>query len=117
MLLSSATLALSLPTFLACRPDNLVTAGEARLEVQESVAFTDVVTGTRATLELPIESGGIGDLILESATLILDSDTFLSSLTCFAGGGARPSLWPSPTTARHTPEQSSDECSADVQAC
>ncbi len=78
MLLSSATLALSLPSLLACRPDNTVTAGEARLDTQESVAFTDVVTGTRATLELPIESSGIGDLILESATLTLDSDTFLS---------------------------------------
>ncbi|MFT5583521.1 MAG: hypothetical protein ACI9VR_001099 [Cognaticolwellia sp.] len=78
MLLSSATLALALPLSLGCRPENTVTAGEARLEVQDSVTFTDVVTGTRATLELSIESGGVGDLILESAALTSDSDTFLS---------------------------------------
>ena len=86
MLVSSATLALSLSAALAsplaltlgCRPENTVAAGEARLEVQESVAFTDIVTGTRATLELPIESRGVGDLVLESASLTSDSDSFLS---------------------------------------
>ncbi len=82
MLVSSATLALSLSfplsMSLGCRPENTVAAGEARLEVQDSVAFNEVVTGTRATLELPIESRGVGDLVLVSASLTSDSDSFLS---------------------------------------
>ena len=82
MLVSTATLALSLPFSLAlslgCQPENTVSAGEARIEVQESVSFSEVVTGTRATLELPIESRGVGDLILESASLTSDSDSFLT---------------------------------------
>lgn len=71
-------LLLSASPMLGCTPETEINAGEARIETDAALDFADVVTGTRATYALSIDSQGVGDLILSSASLTSDSDTFLS---------------------------------------